>query len=66
MGKRNPELSPKEWQARHDAACAIVARKYCDMFEFWRTCRYHLQAPTVSPTILRTLPSRPEQVMIPA
>jgi hypothetical protein len=24
---------PKEWQARHDAACAIVARKYCDMFK---------------------------------
>ncbi len=30
----------KEWQRRFDAACAIVARKYCDMFEFWRDCRY--------------------------
>jgi hypothetical protein len=30
----------KEWQRRLDAACAIVARKYCDMFEFWRDCRY--------------------------
>ena len=34
------DLTPKEWQARHDAACAIVARKYCDMFGFWRDCRY--------------------------
>jgi hypothetical protein len=34
------DLTPKEWQARHDAACAIVARKYCDIFEFWRDCRY--------------------------
>ncbi|MGB6508452.1 MAG: hypothetical protein WBF07_10005 [Xanthobacteraceae bacterium] len=31
---------PKEWQRRFDAACAIVARKYCGMFEFWRDCRY--------------------------
>jgi hypothetical protein len=30
----------KEWQRRHDAACAIVARKYCDMFKFWRDCKY--------------------------
>ncbi len=30
----------KEWQRRHDAACAVVARKYCDMFEFWRDCHY--------------------------
>ncbi len=22
------------------AACVIVARKYCDMFAFWRACRY--------------------------
>ena len=36
------EMSPEaqEWQRRHDAACAVVARKYCDMFEFWRDCRY--------------------------
>jgi hypothetical protein len=36
------EVSAKarEWQRRHDAACAIVARKYCDIFEFWRDCRY--------------------------
>ncbi len=40
MSKSEDNLSPKEWQARHDAACAIVARKYCDMFEFWRDCRY--------------------------
>jgi hypothetical protein len=29
-----------EWQRRFDTACAIVARKYCDMFAFWRDCRY--------------------------
>jgi hypothetical protein len=40
MGKSKENLSPQEWQARHDTACAIVARKYCDMFEFWRGCRY--------------------------
>jgi len=40
MSKSKEKLSPKEWQARHDAACAIVARKYCDMFRFWRDCRY--------------------------
>jgi hypothetical protein len=34
------KLSPKEWQARYDAAITIVARKYCDMFKFWRDCRY--------------------------
>ena len=40
MSKSKEKLSPAEWQARHDAACAIVARKYCDMFEFWRACSY--------------------------
>jgi hypothetical protein len=40
MSKSKEDLSPQEWQARHDAACAIVARKYCDMFAFWRTRRY--------------------------
>jgi len=40
MSKSEDDLSPEEWQARHDAACAIVARKYCDLFEFWRDCRY--------------------------
>ncbi len=41
MSKKSDEkLSPPEWQRRFDAACAIVARKYCDMFEFWRNCRY--------------------------
>ena len=29
-----------DFQQRFDAACALVARKYCDMFEFWRDCRY--------------------------
>jgi hypothetical protein len=40
MSKKEKKLSPEEHQARHDAACAIVARKYCDMFEFWRDCRH--------------------------
>jgi hypothetical protein len=40
VSKKDENLSAEEWQARHDAACAIVARKYCDMFEFWRDCRY--------------------------
>ena len=40
MSKGKENLSPQEWQARHDAACAIVARRYCDMFGFWRACRY--------------------------
>jgi hypothetical protein len=40
MSKGKENLSPQEWQARHDAACAIVARRYCDMFEFWHACRY--------------------------
>ena len=40
MSKSEEKLSPQEFQARHDAACAIVARKYCDLFGFWRDCRY--------------------------
>jgi hypothetical protein len=40
VSNRDEDLSAEQWQARHDAACAIVARKYCDMFEFWRDCRY--------------------------
>ncbi len=41
MSKKSEEkLTTSEWQARHDAACAIVARKYCDMLGLWRTCRY--------------------------
>ncbi len=40
MSKSKEKLSPEEWQARHDAACAIVARKYCDLFGFWRDCRF--------------------------
>ncbi len=40
MSKSDDDLSPQEWQARHDTACAIVARKYCDLFGFWHDCRY--------------------------
>ena len=28
MSKREKKLSPQEWQARHDLACASVAGKY--------------------------------------
>ena len=44
MSKSEDDLSPQEWQARHDAACAIVTRKYCDLFGFWRrstASRFH-------------------------
>ncbi len=36
------KLSAEEYQRRNEAAWAVVARKYCDMFEFWRDCRYEL------------------------
>ncbi len=29
-------------QARFDAAAAAVRREYCNIFEFWRACRYKL------------------------
>jgi hypothetical protein len=40
MSKSKDDLSPQEWRARHDAACAIVAQKYCDLLGFWRDCQY--------------------------
>jgi hypothetical protein len=40
MPEKEKNLSPEEYQARGDAARAIVARKYCDLFGFWRECRY--------------------------
>jgi len=40
MRKSEAKLSAEEWQARQNAAWAVVARKYCDMFGFWRDCRY--------------------------
>jgi hypothetical protein len=46
---KDDDLSPKEWQARYDAACTIVARKYCEMFEFWRDCRYKPFRSTMRP-----------------
>jgi hypothetical protein len=39
-GPNEVSAKAREWQRRHDAACPIVARKYCDIFEFWRDCRY--------------------------
>ena len=35
----NDPASPRN-RPLFNAACAIVARKYCDWFGFWRDCRY--------------------------
>jgi hypothetical protein len=40
--KKAKELTPEQHQARFDAAAAAVRREYCNMFEFWRACRYKL------------------------
>src|ERR1700749_2751304 len=37
--ENNDPLSPRN-EPLFRAACAIVARKYCDWFAFWRDCRY--------------------------
>jgi hypothetical protein len=34
------EDTPEEWQKRFNAAAEAAMREYCDMFEFWRDCRY--------------------------
>ena len=33
-------MSPDEWQERFDEAAAAAQREYCNIFEFWRACRY--------------------------
>ena len=41
MTKQSAEkLTPKEYQARFNAAGAQAQREYCNIFKFWRACRY--------------------------
>jgi hypothetical protein len=41
MTKESAEkLTPKEYQARFNAAGAQAQREYCNIFKFWRACRY--------------------------
>jgi hypothetical protein len=45
--KRKPPVSkeseqtftPEDFQQRFDAAAQAAQREYCDIFQFWRTCR---------------------------
>jgi hypothetical protein len=39
---RKPEakLTGGEWQSRFNVAAARVQREYCEIFKFWRGCRY--------------------------
>lgn len=37
---KSEKLTPKEWQARFDAAKKAAQREYCNIFKFWRACRY--------------------------
>jgi hypothetical protein len=34
------KLTGDEWQARFNIAAAQVQREYCEIFKFWRGCRY--------------------------
>ena len=38
--KSEAELTGEEYQARYDAAAEVAQRQYCDIFKFWRGCRY--------------------------
>jgi hypothetical protein len=38
--KSEAKLTGKEYQARYDAAAEVAQRQYCDIFKFWRGCRY--------------------------
>jgi hypothetical protein len=38
--KTAAKLTPDEWQARFHAAAKAAQREYCDIFAFWRDCRY--------------------------
>ena len=40
--EKKKELTPEQHRARFDAAAAVVRREYCNIFEFWRACRYKL------------------------
>jgi hypothetical protein len=34
------KLTGEEYQARYDAAAKVARRQYCNIFKFWRGCRY--------------------------
>jgi len=38
--KKQKELTPEQHQAQFNAAAAAVRREYCNIFAFWRACRY--------------------------
>jgi hypothetical protein len=38
--KSEAKLTGEEYQARYDAAAAVARRQYCDIFKFWRGCRF--------------------------
>ena len=41
MPKMSEEkLTGEEYQARRNAAAEVARRQYCDIFKFWRGCRY--------------------------
>jgi hypothetical protein len=38
--KSEAKLTGPQWQARYNAAAEVAQRQYCDIFKFWRGCRY--------------------------
>jgi hypothetical protein len=38
--KSEEELTGPQWQARYNAGAEVARRQYCDIFKFWRGCRY--------------------------
>jgi hypothetical protein len=38
--KSEAKLPVEQWRARFNVAAAQVQREYCDIFKFWRGCRY--------------------------
>jgi hypothetical protein len=38
--KSEEKLTGPQWQARYNAAAEVAQRQYCDIFKFWRGCRY--------------------------
>ena len=38
--KSEAKLKGPQWQARFNAGAEVAQRQYCDIFKFWRGCRY--------------------------
>ena len=38
--KSEAKLTGPAWQARFNAGAEVAQRQYCDIFKFWRGCRY--------------------------